>query len=426
MGGRGAANLESTFEFGQRISIASIGDSVPPPPGLQSADFKASRAKFLASDVPGFDPVPWLPVLEGATYLEPRLLEVTETCSDLPMSRFSAPRSEAVEFAELIDTAGRLHLARPEEAPVGDRMNVLAVYKSETVDRTVWDRRRRNCREAHLKGAASDLPGGYELCELEVPVGEKAFVFADDIADMYPTFIAPPERAVTNAMAVELAASECEHMKAFKRFAKVGGKADLSRQAMRKLLGLHDSGADSSPTSKPRTLVPCAASLVMGDLNAVDYATGAHESVLLHGGALPASSRLKHGQPVPRDHVMHALVIDDHIGLASGKSSSGPRVRRMASEFDAGTRACTVAGLPQHPTKRVRAETDAIVLGAEVVDGSAIGSERVRRMFLALVSLTMVRHRRVNGALMRRLLASWTYCVCFVQTSFHVSVGRLF
>ena len=193
MGGRGAANLESTFEFGQRISAALIGDNLPPPPGLQSATFTASRAKFLAGGfVPGFDPVPWLPVLEGATYLEPRLLEVTGVDSDLPVARFAADRSEAVKFAELIDSAGRLYLARPEEAPAGDRMNVLAVYKSETVDRTVWDRRRRNCREAHLKGAASDLPGGYELCELEVPLGHQAYVFADDIADMYPTFVAPP------------------------------------------------------------------------------------------------------------------------------------------------------------------------------------------------------------------------------------------
>ena len=81
-------------------------------------------------------------------------------------------------------------------------MNVIAVYKSVEVVGTVWDRRRRNAKEAHLKGAACDLPGGYELCEVKVPPGLKAHVFADDTADMYPTFVASRERAITNTMAI--------------------------------------------------------------------------------------------------------------------------------------------------------------------------------------------------------------------------------
>lgn len=84
--------------------------------------------------------------------------------SDLPISLFAAHRSKAVEFAWLIESAGRLLLARPEEVPAGGRMNALAIYKSKTVHRTVWDRRKKNCREAHLKGAVADLPGYYELC----------------------------------------------------------------------------------------------------------------------------------------------------------------------------------------------------------------------------------------------------------------------
>ena len=123
-------------------------------------------------------------MLEGAAYLEPRLLEVTGELSDLPLLRFGADRGEAVTFANLIDKAGRLHLARPDEAMAEDRMNVIAVYKSVEVDRTVWDRRRRNVKEAHLKGAACEWPGGYELCEVKVPPGLKAHVCFDDIADM--------------------------------------------------------------------------------------------------------------------------------------------------------------------------------------------------------------------------------------------------
>ena len=108
---------------------------------------------------------------------------------------------EAVQFANIIAKAGRFHLARPSEALAEDRMNVIAVYKSVEVDRTVWDRRRRNVKEVHLS-AACDLLGGYVLCDVEVPPGLKAHVFADDTADMYPTFVASRERAITNTMAI--------------------------------------------------------------------------------------------------------------------------------------------------------------------------------------------------------------------------------
>ena len=145
----------------------------------------------------------------------------------------------------------------------------------------------------------------------------------------------------------------------------------------------------------------------------MDNATGAHESILVSGNALPHSKRLRHGQPAPRHHQLHALVIDDHIGIVAGTSSKDPKVIQMGAEFSAGTTACTDAGLPQHPTKRVRGEVDAIVLGAEVVNGQTIGSERLRRMFLSIISLTLVRRGLANGAVLRRVLGSWTYCALY-------------
>ena len=75
-------------------------------------------------------------------------------------------------------------------------MNLLAVYKSEAVDRTVWDRRHRNHREIHLSGAAANLPTWYDFVdvELEDPT-DRVFLFADDVSDMYPCFVAPAARA---------------------------------------------------------------------------------------------------------------------------------------------------------------------------------------------------------------------------------------
>ena len=418
MGSRGAAMLDSTFEYGLHVSSTDLGGTASPPPGMQSSPFVASRAKFLKTEIAGFDPVPWLPVLEGATYIEPRLLVTGSEESDLPLARFGATKSEGAKFAKLIDDAGRLFLARPHEAAVADRMNVMSVYKDKDCDRTVWDRRRRNFRESHLKGAGSSMPGGYELCELEVPTGQFAHLFVDDLADMYPTFSAPPARAVTNAMALELDASDCIGYKAYKRFqSEMKRKADNAGAA----LGLPAVDAPSLPTK----LVPCCASLVMGDLNAVDYACAAHENILESGGALPDQERLRHGLPAPRDNRLHALVIDDHVGLVAGASTSSAAVESMRIQFEKGTQACAQAGLPQHVGKKVRAERDGVALGGELVGGTCISAERVRRIFLAVISLILARKGLATGAMLRRLLASRIYCALF-RKPFMCLLGQSF
>ena len=296
---------------------------IKPPPGLEGTPFVASRARFLAGadvDAHAFDPALWMPYLEAACYLEPRLLlDPSPPKCDIPIAKFRAPRTEALEFIRQLDKTGRLFLSEPELAPKGERMSLIAVFKNAEIDRTVWDRRRRNNLEFHIRGAAACLPAGYELTELCVGPGMQAYLYTDDIADMYPSFLASAERARTNALAIELSSEECAGLKALKRF----------------------KGA------VPPTLVPCCQSLVMGDLNAVDFATGAHEMVLEYGGALPPEERMLHGHPPPRGRRMHCLVIDDHVGLAVGASRRDPVVRELETMFDNGTIACTNAKLPQ-------------------------------------------------------------------------------
>ena len=394
-GGRGRAKLQAVAELSAQIFNAEINDVVRPPPHLVSSPFKASRARFLNTpedDLKNhcFDPTHWLPMLEAACYQEPRLLETDESRAakcPLPVSRFSAPREEAIAFAKQLDRAGRLFLATPEEAPKEDRMNVLAVYKSEDIDRTVWDRRRRNFREVHLSGAAADLPTGYDLTDVELP-GEdyKAYLFLDDVSDMYPCFVSSTDRAKTNCLAIELTPTECFGMKALKRF---------------------------PPGLAPPRLIPCCGSLVMGDVNAVDIATGAHLEVLRQAEALPEVSRVRHGCPTPRGPGLHALVIDDHVGIAVGRNVSAPAYKSMYDCFERGSVACAKAGIPHHPGKKVRGETDGLALGGELVQGRTLGTERIRRSMLSVLSLSVARHGKATGMLMRKLLASWTYCMLY-------------
>ena len=91
----------------------------------------------------------------------------------------------------------------------------------------------------------------------------------------------------------------------------------------------------------------------MGDLDAVDIATGAHEIALEYGGALPPDEIMLHGHPPPRGRRMHCLVIDDHVGIAVVTSRRDPIVRAMADMLDKGSIACATAKLPQREGKRV-------------------------------------------------------------------------
>ena len=85
------------------------------------------------------------------------------------------------------------------------------------MDRTVWDRRRWNWHERHVAGAAADLPAGYDLVDCEVGVNQRFYLFADDISDMYLCFVAPPARAITNGIAIELTPDERKGLKEVRR-----------------------------------------------------------------------------------------------------------------------------------------------------------------------------------------------------------------
>ena len=79
MGRRGAVKLDATFELAMQIGSVEVGASVRPPPGLESSIVSTERAKFFGPGVKGFDPVPWLPVLERGLLLGTEVVAVAET-----------------------------------------------------------------------------------------------------------------------------------------------------------------------------------------------------------------------------------------------------------------------------------------------------------------------------------------------------------
>ncbi len=99
------------------------------------------------------------------------------------------------------DRAGRLYLADAASCPRDRRGELFPVYKSIHKDRVVFNRIPQNFWERPLERFSATTPVGAELVELEIPPGSSARLFSEDLADFYPSFVASPQRAVTNAVA---------------------------------------------------------------------------------------------------------------------------------------------------------------------------------------------------------------------------------
>ena len=68
------------------------------------------------------------------------------------------------------------------------------------------------------------MPAGYDSTDIEVPDGHYAHMFCDDVSEMYLSFIAPPSRARTNAIAIEFTRAECLAFAAFRRIDRIENK----------------------------------------------------------------------------------------------------------------------------------------------------------------------------------------------------------
>ncbi|CAK0794315.1 unnamed protein product, partial [Prorocentrum cordatum] len=385
MSGRGKMKLQAPLEFRMQLRGAAPEQQVraPPPPAV--APFVASRATFCKQEAQ-FDPVYHLPVFEAAAYLDPELI-----LRDIPLDhglkamRQSGSMNQIVEFASDLDRSHKLCLARPDEVHMGQACKLIPVYRDQHRDRIVWDRRIRNAAEHALQSGSQRLVSGHALCDYELNEGFVPVLFAEDASDFYPAFDSTPARARTNILGREVPTHLLNHTKAY--------------AARRAELGEH--------------CVVCVASLLMGDLNAIDFARGAHEAVLQAGGSLADAVRVQHHRPFPRGARAELLQIDDHIGLGQRAQGSRQLPRELVQSFAGAREQYAQVGLRAADDKLVAGASAGFALGAEVLSSGHIGAERLRRAGLALLSSGIAAHGLATGALLRRAVASWVHVVGF-------------
>ena len=379
------------------VATASIGEVLEPRTSLNLDKIVNSRSPFMKSDS-NFNPLEFLSVFHAAAYVEPALLDRSRLPGGSPGPGPPVPPQrgctrELIDYLRRWDSAGRLLLVEPGGVPKSQCGGLFPVAKDEATDRIVFNRIPRNAHEVHLTGYAKYTVSGHDLIDLEVPPNCEPRIWSQDISDYFPAFAASPARGRSNALSSTAPLAAFEGTRAH---------ANLLRACRR------------SGRAVPTRVRPCNQGLVMGDLNAADFAAEAHTKLLRQAGSLDPAHTVQNGKVFPRGPHVELLVIDDHVGIAVEPPGQSVVASRVSSSFAAGASAYARNGLITSDKKRRAGVSAGVVLGAEFVHGSPwLGAERSRRLGLASASLRLARARRCTSGLGAQLVGSWVHCLLY-------------
>ncbi len=317
-----------------------INTSMPPPVANAASSFR--KAIFMKSDSNCY-PSPFLHPLSMACYLEPRLLRIPPlhslhaTLRDAFRDRTYYEPSKApgglfqhgadediLSYFKQWDAHRRLLLLTPSETSRAAWGELFEVPKSQEATRVVFNRISQNFTEVHLATASSTIPPGFALCDLHLDSPTSvARIHTDDVVDFYPAFLGSDVRGRTNVVG-----------KTFPLTAFAGTAALRDFAARRKMLGL----------KLPGKVVAANKGLVMGDVNATDFAIEAHGNLLESSGAILGANRILNKHPLPRSDIVQGLVVDDHFAISVGEEDAAVHDAPVLL-FDVGRQAYSDVGL---------------------------------------------------------------------------------
>eukprot|EP00971_Amphidinium_carterae_P351448 6492119-Amphidinium_carterae.1 len=364
-------------------------------PQLPKSDVNCAARPLCASRVKWplgatFDPLPYLdyPELVQA-YVNPEsLLAPPEDwpCVDSP-AHVHASRAELLTLLAKWDEVGVLRVVPADTVDKMVRLGLFTVFKDSDFDRLILNPSVRNGRSQRLAEYTRYLPAGYLLCALHLEPSEVLRVSSDDLREYYYTFRVSEERARANAIGCEFLGSELGHLRA-------------------------------CPASLAHVRVlPCLATLAMGDALAPEVAQCAHWRLIeLRCGGMRPEHLVGNRMLIPRGPMYECLTYDDHCTLyrlPAARSQQCPR-----PDLDLHSRCDSVypqVGLHPHPGKCVRDASSALVLGAHV-DGSrgCILAPPLRTLVLMRVTMEMVRLGCVDLDTLAVLVGCWVH-VCMYR-----------
>ena len=268
---------------------------------------RASRIAFPA-EAGTWDIAKWLPPEVLKAFLDPSVLQR----EDPGVARRATVRGTLAEFtlASLrIDAAGGLELADDDEVPRDHegtpiKNGYFPIYKDAATDRTITNSTVSNAFERSLGYAARLLGHAVAICEIILEEDEEFRGSGRDLPDCYHSIRVALLRAFRNAVGPWLSPASMRQTAAYARL-----------MARRRARGVE---------AEPARVVACWSTLVMGDLNAVDFVQIAHINALRSGGCMGTDAALTYTRPLPdpADKVYESVVVDDYNAIAVVKAGT--------------------------------------------------------------------------------------------------------
>ncbi len=388
--------LDALDEALAEARASAPGSSITPLSSLAGSDF--TKATFMKS-VSNFDCTKYLDAFSAVCFLQPSLLQPPDsgrvhpevlaipevqaalsTVAKKPRGLFQHGSSAGVlSYLRQWDQHRRLLLLTPAETHRATWGEFFEVFKNDHATRVVFNRIPQNSLELHLYGASLSTPSGHDLTDLHIPQGHVAYLSKDDLSDFYPAFVASWERGRTNTIGKVFALSQFGGLAAHAQFLK------------------------THPFAAPSAKV-CAANLglVMGDLNANDFAIQAHLNLLFAAGVLQPDELMVNRMPFPSGSRIQGVVVDDRFCIDVLPAGDCRALETTRKNFDVSNHAYLQAGLCASPSKHQRAVTAGTVIGAHIDGiGGTVGVEHARTLRLASLSRDIAQSPQISGSILR-------------------------
>eukprot|EP00438_Fugacium_kawagutii_P001504 Skav202550 [mRNA] locus=scaffold2011:388236:392729:- [translate_table: standard] len=372
----------------------------------------------------------WLPFVEPAFLLHgekvPRKLQPTFAYED---------KNTNFELAKLWDVNGMLGLC---DAPLRPDhfCRVFQVYKNESIDRQIGDRRLPNLREYHVDGPSKHLPSGHLLAQLHVAQGQKLLGSVTDRRDFYHQALVSDERARTNMLPFSFPLNDFSGTLAHEAYLKKKetlGRRKRSRTDDGDQLGKakHEpppgpfgevsentqlgKAKHEPPSGSLGEVFPVFRSLFQGDHLGVEFALSSRERLLVDEGLLIDKERLLGHHRVPFGPRWTGLIIDDFFALGAERIST-PKLNSFACRALGRARAIyDKHRLEGSPEKDVEAEDHFKAAGAEIDSrletlrsgACYVGAPLAKRIALSTMSLRVARLPSITPKLAARLTGNW-------------------
>ena len=374
------------------MSAAPLGTAFPPFLALASSDFEKTTFKKTTAS---FDAAPFLSPFSAACLMEPRLLRPLAGTLPAPEHGLYQHGSASGLRSLLLqwDHHKRLALLPAADIPTTEWGEIFEVPKDDVTTRAVFNRIPQNSYEVHVGGSASSTPSGHSLVDIDLGPSDFLAIYSEDLSDFYPAFEGTLARAATNVVGRVFSSHQFRGTHAY---------AALQRACAR------------SGQPVPNKVVAGNQGLVMGDLNACDWAVEAHLSLLRSSGGFPPAEMILNRQILPRGAILQGVVIDDRFILTLGPRSDPLLHERALSRMVRARDRYAQVGLIHSEKKARQGITRGVVVGAEL-DGvlGTVGAEVARRKRLSEVSLYLAAHPRTNGHAARALISTWTHSLMF-------------